>query len=196
MRTFIFLVLAICLQLALVETSCLHAQERPGAHRGIFTAFFDDVNEPQSRISLGIRHTADPKAVSHYVEKKNQTGTYSRTQNNVLICEAVPCEPQWSASFVYTDEAGKSDSFTLTWKQVVFEGITPTGTSKRELVYCVNKECTSLEDTANAEGRCVQMTKDYLCKSYESTADLDTPKTATLGRYQITWRKASLVISR
>ncbi len=196
MKKLVFLVIFSIAQLILVETPLMHAQDRQGSSNGILTVFFEDVNEPQSRICLGISHKADPQSVSRYTEKKNQKGTYSRTQNNVLICEAGPCEQQWSASFVFTDKVKKSDSFSLTWKQTVFEGITPTGTSKRELLYCVNGVCKSLEDTANAEGRCIEMTSNYHCRSYESTADLDTPKTATIGRYRVTWKKSSLVITR
>lgn len=196
MRKFTFLILPIVALLILTEAAGIRAQDRQESHSSIFTVFFEDVAEPQSRISLGIRHKADPKVISRYAEKKNQTGTYSRTQYNVLLCEASPCEQRWSASFVYTDEAGKSDAFVLTWKQTTFEGITPKGTSKRELLYCLNGDCKSLEDTANAEERCVQLTPDNHCKSYESTTDFDTPQTTTMGRYHITWRKSSLVITR
>jgi hypothetical protein len=115
MRKSIFLILPIVALLILTEAAGIRAQDRPELHRSIFTVFFEDVAEPQSRISLGIRHKADPKVISRYAEKKNQTGTYSRTQYNVLLCEASPCEQRWPASFVYTDEAGKSDAFVLTW---------------------------------------------------------------------------------
>ncbi len=195
MRRFIFLILLIVALLTHPEAG-IHAQERSELHRSIFTAFFKDVDEPQSRISLGISHKADPKVISRYTEKKEQTGTYSRTQYNVLLCEAGPCEQRWSASFVYTDETGKRDDFVLTWQQTVFEGITPKGTSMRELFYCLNGDCKSLENAANAEARCVELTPDNHCKSYESTADFDAPQTATMGRYLVTWRRSSLVITR
>jgi len=197
MRNFIFLILPIVTLLMFTGTAGIRAQERPEVHRNIvFTAFFEDVDEPQSRISLGISHKTDPKVISRYTEKKNQTGVYSRTQYNVLLCEASPCEQRWSASFVYTDEDGKKDTFVLTWIQTIFEGITPKGTSKRELLYCLNGDCKSLENTANAEARCLQLTPDNHCKSYESTADFDTPQTATIGRYHITWRRSTLLITR
>ncbi len=177
MRKFIFLILPIVALLILTEAAGIHAQQRPELHRSIFTAFFEDVDEPQSRISLGISHKANPKVISRYTEKKNQTGTYSRTQFNVLICEDGPCEQRWSAAFVYTDEAGKSDTFGLTWKQIVFTGITPSGTIKRELNFCLNGKCKNLEDpkAGNAPG---------------------TPQDENIGRYHITWSEASLVITR
>jgi hypothetical protein len=152
-------------------------EERRQLHLNIIKVFFDDVYEPQSRISLGIRHKANPKVIRKYTEKKKQTGTYVQTQFNVLICEASPCEQQWSASFNYTDETGKQDAFDLAWKQTVFEGITPKGTSKREMLVCLNKECKSLEDTGAFDAFLV-------------------PQTAVIGRYHITWSKSSLVIRR
>ena len=146
-------------------------------HRSVFEVLFEDVDEPQSRISLGISHKADPKMISRYAEKKKQTGTYLRTQFNVLVCEEGPCEQQWSAAFVYTDEMGKSDTFGLTWKQIVFTAITPSGTIKRELNFCLNGKCEQLEDPKgdNAPG---------------------TPQDANIGRYHLTWSKASLLITR
>ncbi|HMD14695.1 MAG TPA: hypothetical protein VKI62_08725 [Bacteroidota bacterium] len=174
MKKLIALFLPIFALLILSDAARVHAQESPALQSSIFTAFFEDVNEPQSRISLGIRHEANPKVITAYTEKKNQKGTYSRTQYNVLHCEAVPCEQMWSASFMYTDEAGKSDTFNLTWKQTVFEGITPTGTSMQELLYCVNRNC----------------------KRLKNIPDHDTPQAANIGRYQVTWRTSSLVITR
>jgi hypothetical protein len=176
MKKFIFLILPMA-ALVIPAAAGIHAQERPAAHRSVFEAFFEDVNEPQSRISLGIRHKADPKVISRYTEKKKQTGTYVRTQFNVLVCEEGPCEQQWSAAFVYTDEVGKSDTFGLTWKQIVFSGITPSGTIKRELNFCLNGKCETLEDPKadTAPGR---------------------PQDASFGRYHIRWSTSSLVITR
>jgi hypothetical protein len=176
MKKFIFLILPMA-ALIIPAAAGIHAQERPVLHRSVFEAFFEDVDEPQSRISLGIRHKADPKVISRYTEKKKQTGTYVRTQFNVLICEDGPCEQQWSAAFVYTDEVGKSDTFGLTWRQIVFSGITPSGTVKRELNFCLNGKCEKLEDPRDGYA-------------------FGTPQDVNIGRYHITWSKASLVITR
>ncbi len=151
------------------------AEERRRLHLTIMKVLLEDVDEPQSRVSLGITHKANPKVISRYVEKKHQTGVYMRTQFNVLICESSPCEQVWSAGFVYTDEMGKSDTFGLTWKQTVFDGITPKGTFKREVLYCLNGQCENLEDS--------------------NTSDA-SPVVAELGRYQLTWARHSLVIRR
>ncbi|HXY55444.1 MAG TPA: hypothetical protein VEM40_12320 [Nitrospirota bacterium] len=151
------------------------SEERWQSHLTVIKVFFEDTNEPQSRISLGITHKANPKAISGYTEKKNQSGTYMRTQFNVLICEAGPCEQVWSAGFVYTDEMGNRDTFGLTWKQTVFSGITPKGTVKRELLYCLNGRCKSLEN-------------------YESNRA--APLIAEFGKYHLTWSNYSVIIRR
>lgn len=175
MRKFTFLILLMAA--ILFAAAGIQAQGRSAPHRSVFEAFFEDVDEPQSRISLGISHNADPKVISRYTEKKNQIGTYVQTQFNVLVCENGPCEQQWSAAFVYTDEVGKSDTFGLTWKQIVFSGITPRGTIKRELSFCVNGKCDKLEDPKG------------------DTAP-GTPQEVNLGRYHIRWSAASLGITR
>lgn len=151
------------------------AEERRKLHLAVMKVFFEDIDEPQSRIGLGITHKANPSVVSQYAEKKKQSGTYMRTQFNVLICEAGPCEQVWSAGFVYTDEMGSRDTFGLTWKQIVFNGMTPKGTVKRELLYCLNGRCKSLEN-------------------FESTGS--SPQIAELGKYNLTWTKYSLIIRR
>ncbi len=145
-------------------------EERRELYLNIVKIFFEDMDAQAVRVS----HKTNPKVISKYAEKKHQAGTYYRTKQNVLLCDAGPCEQQWSSSFIYTDETGKSDTFSFTWKQTVFNGITPTGTSKRELLYCLNGACKALED---------------------ATAS-DTQLEADAGRYHLTWSKASLVIRR
>ncbi|MGE5173122.1 MAG: PEGA domain-containing protein [Betaproteobacteria bacterium] len=145
-------------------------EERRELYLNIVKIFFEDMDAQEVHIS----HKTNPKVISKYTEKKHQAGTYYRTKQNVMLCDAGPCEEQWSSSFVYTDETGKSDTFSFTWKKTVFNGITPAGTSKRELLYCLNGACKTLEDTAAADTR------------------LDTDA----GRYHFTWSKTSLVIRR
>ena len=145
-------------------------EERRSLHLNMIKVYFDDIQGHEVHIS----HKVNPKVSNNYVEKKSHTGTYYRTKKDVLLCDAGPCEQQWSASFVYTDESGKADTISLTWKQTVFNGITPAGTSKRELLYCLNGACEHLEDATIAE----------------------KAQVATLGRYPLTWTKSSLIIRR
>jgi hypothetical protein len=71
MRKFTFLILPIVALLILTEAAGIRPQDRLELHRSIFTVFFEDVAEPQSRIRLGIRHKADLKVISRYAEKKS-----------------------------------------------------------------------------------------------------------------------------
>lgn len=145
-------------------------EERRALHLKIVRVSFDDITAEEAHISYKL----NPKVIGKFTEKKARTGTYYRTKKNVLLCDRGPCEQQWSASFAYTDETGKSDSFGLTWKQSVFNGITPAGTSKRTLLACVNGVCETLEDRSPS----------------------DTALVRDAGRYHLTWTKSSLVIMR
>ncbi len=146
-------------------------EERRELHLNLVKIFFEDIDSQEVRIN----HKANPKVISKFAEKKRESGTYYRTKQNVLLCNAGPCEQQWATSFVYTDDTGKADTVGLTWKQTVFNGMTPTGTSKRELLYCLNGACKTIEDTSVANG---------------------APIEADAGRYHLTWSKAALVIRR
>ncbi len=146
-------------------------EERRELHLNLVKIFFEDIDSQEVRIN----HKINPKVISRFAEKKHESGTYYRTKQNVLLCNSGPCEQQWATSFVYTDDAGKTDTIGLTWKQTVFNGMTPTGTSKRELLYCLNGACKTIEDTAVSNG---------------------APIEADSGRYHLTWSKAALVIRR
>jgi len=145
-------------------------EERRSLHLSMIKVYFDDIEGKDVHIT----HKVNPRVITNYVEKKNQAGTYYRTKKNALLCDVGPCEQQWSTSFVYTDESGKADTISLTWKQTVFNGITPTGTSKRELLFCLNGACEHVE----------------------AATDADKPQAATVGRYHLTWTKSSLIIRR
>jgi len=145
-------------------------EERRAQYLNVVKVFFEDIDAQ----SIRIRSKVNPAVVSKFVEKKDQTGTYYRTKKDLLLCDAGPCEQHWSATFVYTSEKGESDTFGLNWKQTVFNGITPGGTSKRELLWCVRGECKNLEDETIIE----------------------STQTADLAEYHLTWTRSSLVIRR
>jgi len=146
------------------------AEERRELHLNIIKVFFENSDAQ----AVSISHKINPKVISKFTEKKSKTGTYYQTKQGLLLCDAGPCEQQWSSSFQYTDEKGVSDSFVLTWKQTVFNGITPSGTSKWELLYCLNNACKTIVDTGTS----------------------DTLQSADVGRYRIAWSKTSLVVRR
>ncbi len=145
-------------------------EERRTLHLSMIKAYFDDIDAQEVKIF----HKVNPKVVSKFTEKKGHAGTFFRTKKDILLCEKGPCEQQWAVSFAYTDETGRADTIGLTWKQTVFNGMTPAGTNKRDLLYCVGSECKNLEDTANN----------------------NTPLAAQIGRYHLTWTKSSLVVRR
>ena len=157
-------------QEGLLNALLLRAEERRELHLNIIKAYFENIENEAVRVT----HKINPKVISKFIDKRNQTGTYYRTKQGLLLCNAGPCERQWSSTFVYSDETGKSDTFGLTWRETVFNGITPQGTSKRELLVCLNSACTNYADTAAG----------------------DAPQKLDLGRYHLTWSKSSLVIRR
>jgi hypothetical protein len=145
-------------------------EERRELHLNVIKAYFDGVGTAETRI----KHKINPKVIDKFAEKTSRTGTYFRTKKGISLCEAGPCEQQWSSSFQYVDDTGTVSVFSLTWKQAVFSGITPEGTSSRELIYCLGGECRTLEDSS----------------------ETDKPQTAVAGRYVVVWSRSSLVIRR
>jgi hypothetical protein len=123
---------------------------------------------------IQIEHKANQTVISKYIENKTLTGRYYRTKQNVVLCDAGPCELGWSATFLYTDESGKSDAFLLNWKEIVFNGITPAGTSKRVLEWCLDGDCRKLEDAIAA----------------------DSEQEQEMGRYKLRWTKTLVIIRR
>ncbi len=122
---------------------------------------------------LKVDHAAPP-VITKYKFKKDKAGKYYRTKQGIVLCDAGPCELTWSASFIYTDETGKADALLLNWKEIVFNGITPAGTSKQELECCLNGKCRKMEDNTATD-----TTQDY-----------------EVGRYQLSWTKTSVLVRR
>ena len=122
---------------------------------------------------VNVNHAAPP-VVTKYTVKKSKDGKYYRTKQGIVLCDAGPCELTWSASFIYTDEGGKADALLLNWKEIVFNGITPAGTSKRELECCLNGKCWKMQDNSAT----------------------DTNQEYAIGRYTLNWTKTSVLIRR
>jgi len=145
-------------------------EERRSLYLNVIKVLFDDIDAQEVRIV----HKINPTVVGKFNEKKEQSGTYYRTKKDLLLCDAGPCEQHWSATFSYADEKGESDTFGLNWKQTVFNGITPGGTSKRDLLWCINGACKNLVDATL----------------------VNVPQTVEVGRYQLMWTRSSLIIRR
>jgi len=144
-------------------------EERRELHLNIIKVYIEDMDQ-----DLRVSHKSNQKVVGKYAERKSQTGKYHRTKMDLLLCDAGPCVKEWAASFSYTDESGKTDAFTISWKEVVFNALTPSGTNKRDLQWCLNGACKKLED-ASAE---------------------DKTRESALDRYVAIWTKSSVAIRR
>jgi len=143
-------------------------EERRRNHLNVIKIDFDITDTPDIRIQHGAAHS-----VSKYTETKNRVGKYYRTKQGVLLCDAGPCELMWTTSFVYTDETGKADAVLLKWKETVFNGITPAGTSKQDLECCLNGQCSKMQ-----------------------TASSDAAQDYEVGRYRLTLGKTSVDVRR
>ena len=119
-------------------------------------------------------HAADQHVISKFSVKKHTTGKYYRTKQGVLLCDAGPCEITWSATFVYTDETGKSDALLMNWRKNVFNGITPAGTSRQDLECCLNGQCWKMQE--NTKG--------------------DESQEFEVGRFRLGWTPSSVVLRR
>lgn len=131
---------------------------------------YPEVEVPVLRVTSKV----NPQVITKYSETKDQSGKYYRTKQGMLLCEAGPCQKVWSSSFMYTDETGKSDAFLVRWREIIFNGITPTGTSKRELEVCLNGVCQKREDKSAS----------------------DTARELSMDRYSLGWTKSLIVIRR
>jgi len=118
------------------------AEERRELHLNIVKFYIED-----SEQDIVISHKMSQKIISKFAEQKKQTGKYYKTKKDVLLCDSGICVKDWSTSFSYTDDAGRTDAFTVSLKETVFNGLTPSGTSKRDVNWCVNGACKKLEDT-------------------------------------------------
>lgn len=120
--------------------------ERRELHLNIIKFYIEDTDQ-----DVHVTHKANARIIGKYADRKNLTGKFYKTKKDVLLCDAGPCQKEWTASFSYTDEAGKTDSFTVSWKETVFNAITPNGTSKRNLDWCLNGACKKLEDAGDED---------------------------------------------
>ena len=130
---------------------------------------------PESDVpEIHVTSKVNPQVITKYSETKDQSGKYYRTKQGMLLCEAGPCQKTWSSTFVYTDETGKSDAFLVRWREITFNGMTPSGTSKRELEVCLNGACQKREDNSAS----------------------DTVRELNIDRYSLGWTKSLIVIRR
>lgn len=145
-------------------------EERRKVHLNVMQYNYAVTSVPDIKVG----HKANRHVISKYSFTKNRTGKYYRTKQGGLLCDKGPCELNWTSSFIYKDEQGGTDAFLLKWKDTVFNGITPTGTSRRDLQCCLNGRCWKMEDKTES----------------------DDAREYAIGRYRLIWSKTSLLIRR
>ncbi len=146
------------------------AEARWKAHLNVMKLGYQVTDAPE----VVVEHEANQGVIAKYSEKHDRTGTFYRTRQGVLLCDAGPCELAWQASFSYTDETGKADAVLFRWKETVFNGSTPAGTSKQELEWCINGQC----------------------RKYLDASPTDSDKKFEEGRYELRWTKTSVRVRR
>jgi hypothetical protein len=134
-----------------------------------------DIDEAEGAgFEVRVSPKVNTKTVINFTDSKGATGKFYRNKQNVLLCQENGCSRDWTGRFFYVDEAGKRDAFLIRWKETVFTGITPAGTSKKEMDLCLNGDCKRI--TYAAEG--------------------DAPAQGSLERYVLTWTKDAFIIRR
>ncbi len=144
-------------------------EERRKHHLTVIRLDYDVTNEQKIRITH--QHV---ESTTKVVVQKDTIGSYYRTKQGILLCDAGPCEMIWKATFLYTDETGKTDALLMNWRQVVFNGATPSGTSRRDLECCLNGQCWKMQDTTTTD-----ITQEF-----------------DIGRYRLSWTKSYVVLRR
>ena len=114
------------------------------------------------------------KIVTNFTDSKNAAGKFFRNKQNTLLCQEGGCYRDWTGRFFYVDDTGKRDAFLIRWKENVFTGVTPSGTSKREMDLCLNGDC----------------------KRIPFTAEGDAAVQGNLDRYVLTWTKSAFIVRR
>jgi hypothetical protein len=145
-------------------------EERRKAHLTVMKIDYKVTDSQQIRLDK----TSNEQVISKYSASKKTDGKYYRTKQGLLVCDTGPCEITWSAKFLYTDETSGTDALLLKWKETVFNGITPMGTSRQDLECCLNGECWRMQDTGPT----------------------DKMQELEIGRYRLFWKNGSVVLRR
>ncbi len=144
-------------------------EELRRTHFNLMRLDYEVTNAP----AVKIEHAANHNIISKYNLRKGASGKYYRTKQGVLLCDTGPCEITWTASFIYTDEKNNSDALLFKWKETIFNGITPSGTSRQDIECCLNGQCSKIEKN-----------------SRNDTQEFD------VGRYNVSWTGESVLIRR
>lgn len=111
--------------------------ERRDNYLTLLRVDFDD----KDGITMKISSRANSRSTSNFTDNKSEAGKVYRSKQNYVLCEDSGCSRDWTGRFFYTDDAGKRDAFLIRWRETIFSGITPQGTSKMEIDFCLNGDC-------------------------------------------------------
>lgn len=145
-------------------------EERRDLHLNIVRVDFEDAGPSD----LKITQKTNAKIITNFNDSKSTTGKLYRNKQHFLLCEGGSCFREWTGRFFYIDETGKRDAFLIRWKETVFTGVTPAGTSKLEMDLCLNGDCKRI--TYHPEGGGVTQ--------------------SNLERYVLSWSKNAFIIRR
>jgi hypothetical protein len=133
-------------------------------HLNIIRVDFED-----SGVSdLKITPRFNTKVITNFNDGKSIGGKLYRSKQNYLLCESGSCYRDWTGRFFYIDEVGKRDAFLIRHKENVFTGVTPQGTSKLDMDFCLNGDCKRI--SFPAEGGAVQSRIDRYVLSWSKNA--------------------------
>lgn len=140
-------------------------EERRRTHLNVIRFAVDLTPEPRIRIT----ERKHPSTISKYGEQQEINGSYYVTKQGVLLCDSGPCAYEWTVRFTYTDEAGRPDAFLLQCHATVFGGMTPSGTRRSKLDWCINGDCEYFKDLCH-DGAKGQLTRGRYTFSATKTA--------------------------
>ena len=108
-----------------------------GSHLNILRVDFEE----SGRVDVKITPRVNQKIVTNFTDNASTSGKMYRSKQNYILCDGSDCFRDWTGRFFYFDDTGKRDAFLVRWRETVFSGITPSGTSKVEVDLCVNGDC-------------------------------------------------------
>jgi len=144
--------------------------ERRDVYLSIIRVNIEDSGATEMKVTPKV----NTKTVTNFNDSTNVTGKLYRSKQNYLLCETGSCFRDWNGRFFYIDESGKRDAFLIRWKETVFSGVTPAGTSRVDMDVCLNGDCRRLAYSA------------------ENAAAAQS----TFDRYVLSWTKTTFIIRR
>ncbi len=131
-------------------------EERRDLHLNILRVDFE---EAADGVDLKITPRINQRIVTNFNDNALSSGKMYRSKQNYVLCQGDECFREWTGRFYYFDDTGKRDAFLIRWRETVFTGITPSGTSKITADLCVNGDCKRMSFDASS-GPAVQSRVD------------------------------------